>query len=75
MAWTLAIGALLLAWNLVRRTVSAPTVLGIEPAEALESTGRLDRRPRDPRPPPRRCWARIAGTCLRTPAPPPPGAP
>ncbi|MGO1978460.1 hypothetical protein [Brachybacterium tyrofermentans] len=45
MAWTLAVGALLLAWILVRRTVSAPTVLGIEPAAALETTGRLDRDP------------------------------
>lgn len=45
MAWSLAVGALLLAWILVRRTVSAPAVLGIEPASALETVGRLDRDP------------------------------
>lgn len=45
MAWSLAVGALLVAWILVRRTVSAPTVLCIEPVAALEVLGHLDRDP------------------------------
>lgn len=41
----LGIGTLLLAWICVRRTVGAPSVLGIESAASLEMTGRLDRDP------------------------------
>lgn len=43
MALSLGLGALLAAWVLVRRTVSAPKVLGLEPAGDLETVGRLDR--------------------------------
>ncbi|MDN5688047.1 MAG: hypothetical protein L0G94_15425 [Brachybacterium sp.] len=43
MALSLGLGAILLGWVLVRRTVSAPRVLGVESAATLETTGRLDR--------------------------------
>ncbi|GAA1489348.1 hypothetical protein [Brachybacterium sacelli] len=43
MALSLGLGALLIAWVLVRRTVGAPKVLGLEAAAALETVGRLDR--------------------------------
>ncbi|GAA1485469.1 hypothetical protein [Brachybacterium fresconis] len=43
MALSLGLGAILLGWVLVRRTVSAPRVLGVESATTLDTTGRLDR--------------------------------
>lgn len=43
MALSLGLGALLLGWVLLRRTLSAPQVLGIETSTALGVTGRLDR--------------------------------
>ncbi|APX33134.1 hypothetical protein BH708_10910 [Brachybacterium sp. P6-10-X1] len=43
MALSLGLGAILLGWVLVRRTVSAPRVLDLDTAEAVELAGRLGR--------------------------------
>lgn len=42
-SWCLALGALQLTWVIVRRTVSAPRLLGIEELTSLEHTSRVSR--------------------------------
>lgn len=48
-SWSLAVGALPLAWLAVRRLVGAPSLLGITAAAELEATGRIARDPEERR--------------------------